>query len=362
MEKNALMKILYIASHITDSGGVSRVVALKANYFAKTLQHQVFIFSTNDQKNIPFFHFSDKIQFYFSKHKHIGLHNILSFKNEIKNYCLEIKPDVIFMVDNGIKSLLITNDLYKNAKTFYELHASKEYLRNHSYKGLKKYLNRFLIQSQLGKYNKIVCLSNEQFLDFIPSSKQIVIPNPLPFSCEKSSSLNNKKAIAVGRIIPLKGYDRMLKIWKKVIEKHPDYTLEIYGKESADFSITPLIKKLKLELHVRIFPETNDIEQRYLQADFLLHTSHSESFGMVFIEAMSCGLPVVCFETESNAIVKNHFNGFLSTNETDFEQNVITLIENFQHLKSMAENAKKSVTPFQQKNIMKLWNQLLNNY
>ena len=58
-----------------------------------------------------------------------------------------------------------------------------------------------------------------------------VIPNPLSFYPKESSSLKNKKVIAVGNHSYTKGFDRLLLIWKEVVKKYPSWQLEIYGKK-----------------------------------------------------------------------------------------------------------------------------------
>ena len=57
----------------------------------------------------------------------------------------------------------------------------------------------------------------------------VVIPNPLSFNPKAKSTLLNKTLIAVGNHGFQKGYDRLLKIWKIVVKKHPDWV--VYLKE-----------------------------------------------------------------------------------------------------------------------------------
>ena len=62
-----------------------------------------------------------------------------------------------------------------------------------------------------------------------------VIPNPLWFKSDSTAAkLKNKTAIAVGRFSYQKGYDILLEIWKMVVDKHPEWRLNIYGEGDKD--------------------------------------------------------------------------------------------------------------------------------
>lgn len=354
------MRLLYISTGVTNSGGVSRVLSLKANAFADALGYEVHIFSTNDDSQITFFSFSEKVKIHFSKYKNIGLHNIFGFRKEVRELNKALNPDAIFITDNGLKSFLIYDCLYPKAIKMYEIHSSTDAFLNQAYySGIKNKIYQWLIRHQIKKFDKIIVLKEQFKLGFVPESKQLAIPNPIPFLVDAQSSLHHKKAIAVGLITPRKGYERMLRSWKKVVQKHPDYQLEIYGEATGNYSIMPLISELGLENQVKVFPPVRDIEQRYLEADFLLHSAYSEPFGMVFIEAMALGLPVVCHKTEADDIVINGKNGWVAENEDDYTQKILQLIEHPELLHSFSENAVETSKRFQLKEIMHRWQALL---
>ena len=121
----------------------------------------------------------------------------------------------------------------------------------------------------------------------------------------------------------------------------------------------PLISELGLENQVKVFPPVRDIEQRYLEADFLLHSAYSEPFGMVFIEVMALGLPVVCHKTETDDIVINGKNGWVAEDEDDYTQKILQLIEHPEFLHSFSENAVETSKRFHLKEIMHRWQVLL---
>ena len=56
------MKLLYITNGINGSGGLERVLSIKASYLAEKLGYDVTIVSLNDAHINPFYDFSDKIK------------------------------------------------------------------------------------------------------------------------------------------------------------------------------------------------------------------------------------------------------------------------------------------------------------
>src|SRR5690554_7519373 len=106
----------------------------------------------------------------------------------------------------------------------------------------------------------------------------MIIHNPLSFQPKEHSKRNNNRAIAVGRIVSLKGYERMIKVWKEVVQIYNDYILDIYGAATGEVDLEKLIKSYGLEKNVFVHNPVKNIKEKYLKADFLLHTSYSEAF------------------------------------------------------------------------------------
>lgn len=350
--------LLYFVSKITDSGGVSRVLSLKVNFLADVLGYKVHIISTNDTRQLPFFRFSDKVKIHFSEIKVNGFMSLLQLKKESKKKINEIQPDIVLVTDNGIKGLFIREWVPDSIPCIYELHASLKHFYKTGYQGIKKYMNNFFIDKYLSKYQRVVVLRDEFVLPNINLSKQLVIPNPLSFYVENDNALNHKKAIAVGRLISLKGYDRLLSGWKKITDKHSEYVLDIFGEASEEYDIHEIIASYNLQKNVYVFPPTAQIKEKYLEANFLLHGSFSESFGMVFLEAMQCCLPIVYYDDIGNSDFLNERNSFGVANEAEFVEAADALIKNSILRKEMGQNAKQTSDLYKLEIIMSYWDAL----
>ncbi len=163
----------------------------------------------------------------------------------------------------------------------------------------------------------------------IDKSKFSVIPNgvdPSKFQvldkveCRKALDihLNAKVIVSVGSLVERKGHHRLIEVLPDVMEEFPDVLLLIVGGPSAEGDITPAlmeqVKRLKVEKSVRFSGEVpHGKVNRYLcAADIFALATRYEGWANVFLEAMSCGVPVVTTDVCGNAeVVKNQETGLL---------------------------------------------------
>ena len=188
---------------------------------------------------------------------------------------------------------------------------------------------------------------------------QVVLANPLSFSTTTKSNLDHKKVIFVGRQSLLKGIDLLLEVWQEVNKTHPDWKLEVYGQQLAEFDTQKEVDKRSLTDSVTIYKPVTTISEKYASSSILLMTSRTETFGLVLTEAMSCGLPCIAFDapTGPSSIIENNKNGFLIPcfDIELFAKKVIELIENESLRKEMGQHAQKSVEKFELEKIMHQW-------
>ncbi|MGC8877818.1 MAG: glycosyltransferase [Anaerolineae bacterium] len=128
----------------------------------------------------------------------------------------------------------------------------------------------------------------------------------------------------VGRIQPLKGIDTLFRAMKLVVEQFPNWREDlcvcIIGGDPSDSSETELqrLYQLRDELGISdlvIFMGARDQDSlvwHYSAADVVVMPSHYESFGMVALEAMACGTPVIGADVGGLSFsIQNGYNGFL---------------------------------------------------
>ncbi len=110
----------------------------------------------------------------------------------------------------------------------------------------------------------------------------------------EKSSLNNKYMISIGRYHQVKGYERLIKIFKKL--NNNEWKLLIIGDGPEKNKLAALIDKYHLNNNVILTGGTNNVEKYYRQASIFLMTSYGEGFPMVILEAMKYGLPIIAYD------------------------------------------------------------------
>ena len=146
---------------------------------------------------------------------------------------------------------------------------------------------------QLEKLDKTVVLCHDDARKY-PFDNLQVIYNPLTLLPGKPSEGTSKKFLAVGRFSCLhKGFDLLIEAFRIFANEDKDWTLDLVGEGVEEPMYRRLIGRYGLEGRVTIHPFTNHIQDYYSQAQVYVLSSRWEGFGLVLVEAMAHGLPVV---------------------------------------------------------------------
>ena len=195
-----------------------------------------------------------------------------------------------------------------------------------------KYLNK--LYKILSKIDYLMPSSNyltEYYKDLFIDYRYKIKTNDMYVETDnKISKLKNKNIISVGRLEKVKAFDELIKIFKTVHEKNPDWTLSIVGSGSEYDNLNNLINELNLKDSVKLLgnKDKDELNKLYSETSIYVMTSIEESFGLVLLEAASHGLPIISYSRALGAkeIIKN--NGILIDNENDMINNINKLIDN----------------------------------
>lgn len=356
---NKKYRICYCTPALYSAGGVERVVTAKANYFAEHFGYEVTIIVTEGNGDHSFFHLSKRVEvinlniafedlwnkpfitklFLYSKKQR-------RYKQLLKRELIRIKPDIT--ISTLRREINFINDIKDGSLKIGELHLSRTNYRRiedgNSFL-LKKWFSKWWkkdIVSQLKRLDKFVVLTDYAVSDWPELNNVQMIPDPLPIHGFSQNNSNIKRIISVGRYSYEKGYDLLLKIWSIVEKECPDWQLDIYGMGDP----TPYVKMMddlsidQRRCHLR--SSLVDVESEYLKSSIFVHPSRSEGFGLVIVEAMACGLPVVSFDCENGprSIISDCVDGFLISpfNIRYFADRIMMLIRDEVLRKQMGKN------------------------
>lgn len=365
IKKSNMKKLLYITPRIDGSGGLQHVFSIKINYIQKQYGYDVTIVTTNAKSEHNFFDFS-KIKQINKKLKGWGPFYLANYIRIVRTEIRNLKPDVLIIVDNGLKGFLLPFFLRNSkVKMIFEQHGFRFYenieQKSHVFQRLKNaFLNR-IINFSIAFVHEMVVLTEASKNEWKVKNIQS-IPNPLWIENPKANTLESKAVITVGRQEFVKGYDLLLPIWKKVIQKHADWKLHIYSDYNPELKLNELVQQLNLQNNVVFYEAIHDIEKAYANASIYLMTSRHEGFGMVLLEALACGLPCVAFDcpTGPAELIQNNISGYLiKPFDLDaYTEKVILLIEDHELRRKFGENGRKSVQKYQLSVVMEQWHQL----
>ena len=377
--QNRPLKIVYCTPALYMAGGVERVLTLKANYFAEHFGYDITIFITEGKDKPLFYPLSEKIKVVnldvsfeelwncsFVKKVFVYLKKQRIFKKRLSEELMLLKPDITVSLLR--REINFINDIKDGSRKIGELHVNRANYRNFEagdtnfVKGLfAKYWMHNLV-SHLKRLDRFVVLTEEDKASWTESSNVQVIPDPLAFDIDQVSPLTNKRVIAVGRYVYQKGFDLLLQAWKLIEQQHPDWKLVIYGmgdRRPYEKIITELqIDRARCDLN----GSTTDIKAEYLNSSLFVFSSRFEGFGMVLIEAMACGLPVVSFDSPCGPkdIIHHNEDGLLvPSGSIDLLAKAMSKVMSENNLRQhMAKAAVNNVQRYKLNVICKQWKSL----
>lgn len=130
------------------------------------------------------------------------------------------------------------------------------------------------------------------------SVKPVVIENILdPLFLDNSFQLerNKNQFITVGGLREIKNHSMLIRSFARLIHNKPNNFLYIIGEGDLKNELTSLINALNVDKHVKLLPNMarSDLKSFFESSDACIVSSKFETFGVVAIEALSSGLPVI---------------------------------------------------------------------
>jgi glycosyltransferase involved in cell wall biosynthesis len=302
--------------------------------------------------------FVKKIKVYLKKQR--------QFKQALTDELMRLRPDITISLLR--REINFINEIKDGSRKIGELHVNRANYRNFEANDsnfIKNLFAKFWMRSLVSKLKQLdrfVVLTEEDKSAWSELHNICVIPDPLSFIPTQKSPLTEKRVIAVGRYVYQKGFDLLLQAWAKIEKQYSDWQLAIFG----DGDRTPyeqLVKELGIDSsRCHLNGATTNIQQEYVNSSLFVFSSRFEGFGMVLVEAMACGLPVISFACPCGPkdIIKDGVDGLLVENgRVEALADALACLMGDKHLRlSMAEAGVRNVQRFGLDNIAGRWKSL----
>jgi len=173
-----------------------------------------------------------------------------------------------------------------------------------------RYIETFIAVSEYSKKHLI-----KDFTSIISSKIKVVLNGVEIDKIQlKTSYLNKHQFIVASHLRKEKGVQDVLQaIADLPIELKKKIELDIYGNGVYEKELIKLTENLNLVSQVNFKGSVDDLEDRYLNYDYLLHASYGETYCYSVVEALTAKLPVITTSNIGNVLqlVKHKQNGFL---------------------------------------------------
>ena len=375
------MRIVYVTETMVSSGGTEKMLSEKASYLVDVFGYDVTIISCTQiagQANtfplsqnvkqinlaIPYYR---QYHYGYPKRLLVKWETNQALKKLLTKTIHQIDPDIVIGVARFAADIVTT--IKCRAKKIIECHEARPFIMA-DMEGNRALVSRLYTNLILKKryfrmierHADVVVTLTEGDSHLWKKARHVeVIPNFSTMAVSRMADYKNKRVIAVGRLSAEKGYDRLLKIWKRVSPQHQDWSLEFFGDGKLHHMLTNMIHDLQL-LNVTINPPTPHISEEYTKSAICVMTSHFEGFSLVLLEAIRHGLPCIAFDCPFGpaSIIKDGICGYLIEENSieQYAQKLSLLMDQEDIWKSLSKEAIKRGEDFSVETVMNRWRQL----
>ena len=290
----------------------------------------------------------------------VGLPAMLAAKILRKKFILKVVGDYAWeQFQNKISKIkskkfeFITPENFQDKKFDFKTELRRKiqkYVAKNAYKIIvpSNYLKNIVLKWGVGE-DKIKVIYNAFEAPALPASRPAL--GKTKEELRKKLGLSGTVLISAGRLVPWKGFDKLIEIMPEIIKEISDAKLYIIGSGPERKALELKVKSLKLQDKVIL---TNQLAHKdtleYLKAGdvFVLNTGY-EGFSHFLLEAMAMEIPIITTNVGGNPeLIENGKNGILLeyNNKEELKKRIIELAKNETPKKELTEKAKQKVAEF----------------
>jgi len=374
-----MKKIVYFVGGLLSPNGMGAILSQKINYLAEHTNYNLYMILT-EKAGAPWFYdinpkvkwvnfdinFDEldvmpiykKVLFYWLKQR--------KFRQMFTDYLMKVRPDITVSICR--REINFINNIKDGSKKVAEIHFARPFYRRFEKPFFPKLINEWIsnlwvgsLIKQLKRLDRFVVLTKEDSKNWPELTNLVVIPNFVFSNTSLKSDLSSKRVVAVGRYSWQKGFDMLIDAWKIVSARHPDWHLDIYGS-GDNISYQKLADELCLSSSVTCHKSVGHVYEKYSESSIYVLSSRYEGFGLVLVEAMGTGLPVVSFACPCGPrdIIEDGVSGYLveAGDVRKMAEKICYLIENRDVRESMGQAAIARAGMFSRDQVMHRWIEL----
>lgn len=167
-----------------------------------------------------------------------------------------------------------------------------------------------------------------------------------------SLSYDDKIILYLGRIAEEKNIEEIINMFANLQGEYENLKLLIVGKGPHLDYLINLSKQKNMENKVRFtgMVDPSEVYKYYSISHAFVTASTSETQGLTYIEALSCGLPVICrYDPCIDGVIEHGKNGLVYTNESEFKEAVKSIVLDETYKNSLSQYAKASSEKYSSK-------------
>ena len=348
------MKIIHIIPSLGKGGAESLVKDICEEIYKRT-PHKIKLITFSQEyeyeNNLPF---HIHIESFFNPS--ISSKSIHS-TGRLQKFIDDFRPEIIHS-HLWMSEMLLTKINIKEARRFSHFHDNIPQLSTnrtsiHKQGLINLYEKRLFLKNN---ENQFICISKDtmKYAKKVLPKKYItkihLIPNGIKvnkFLSDKERELDAINLINIGSFVPKKNQKFALKILKVLIERGYRAKIIFLGDGPEFQNVKKFAESLNLLKHVYFKGNVHDVRPFLSTSNILLHTAYYEPFGLVILEAMASGIPVITLDGKGNRdIILHEINGFIFQNQNaeQFGNALIKMKENpNEYLRYVKEGQKFSL-------------------
>ncbi|WP_027066490.1 glycosyltransferase [Maribacter sp. Hel_I_7] len=360
---NSKLKVGFLLSIITERGGIGRVTSIISKELNLNPNFDIHIISYAKKKQNSY-DWNNNLPYHYLLEDQIPMKKgIFTASKKLRKIIADNEIDILISCGAIVGPLGVLATLFKNTKLIYWSHSSFKGTSNKQFRMFNEHFTAYFADC-------LISLTKTDEFNYKNETKAknvVQIYNPIDKSLQHNNITYNtesKKIISVGRLTAQKNFETLIDVADIVLNKHHDFTWDIYGSGEEEEMLKKKIEEKKLIGRVNLMGQSSNLYNLYNDYAMMVMTSRYEGFPMSLIEGLACKLPLVSFDipTGPNEIINDGLNGFLIVpfDINAMASSIETLVKNKDIRITFSKNNPKFIQEFNLSNIIQKWTSLLN--